>query len=122
MKEQDKTKNANFLLQHTIELLESEFGMDFPLSSVLIFLNIPIKGQTTMTQLVKSSNLSPAGTSRTVATLAGYHKTNRRVLEHKYVTITDDPNDRRFKKVALTSAGIKLRERLDNLTSRYLGG
>lgn len=92
-------------LIRTLETIEAEFGTDFPVSSVILMMRIPAKGNVSMNQLVKSSRLSGAGASRTLATLAGYHKVNRRAVEKPYLSIDEDPADRRYKFVSYTDHG-----------------
>lgn len=92
-------------LIRTLETLEAEFGTDFPISSVILMLRIPAKGNVSMSQIVKASRLSGAGASRTLATLAGYSKVNRRLIEKPYLSIVEDPADRRYKFVSYTEYG-----------------
>lgn len=112
-----KMKN---LLLHTLEAIETELGSDFPVSSVILLFRIPRKGYIPMSQLVKQSRLSPAGVSRTTATLAGYSKANRRVMEQPLLELVDDETDRRYKMVGLTAHGAALVDRLASIAPRYL--
>ena len=107
------------LLMHTLDLLEAEFSSDLPISTVKLLLQIPSKGTVSMTQLVKQAKMSPAGVSRTMATLGGYRATNRRVLEHPFVVVEDDPMDRRYKTVGLTDYGRQFMGRMVGLVDRY---
>jgi DNA-binding MarR family transcriptional regulator len=93
------------LLIRTLELVEGEFGTDLPISSLILLLKIPTKGAIPMTQIVKSSKLTPAGTSRTIATLAGFSKSNRREIDKPYFELTEDQQDRRYKYVSFTDYG-----------------
>lgn len=109
------------LLLHTLEEIETELGSDFPISSVILLLRLPTKGTMPMSQLVKQSRLSPAGVSRTVATLAGFGRANRRVMDNPMVVMTDDTVDRRYKMVGLSNYGVAFIARLASLYSRYVG-
>lgn len=93
------------LFIRALEMTEAEFGTDMPVSSLILLLKIPTKGETSMSQVVKATKLSPAGASRTIATMAGYSKVNRRSIEKPYLVLTEDNADRRYKFVSFSDHG-----------------
>lgn len=93
------------MLIRFLEQAELEFGSDLPISTLKILLRLSPKGSTPMSQILKSNNLSGAGVSRVVSTLAGYTKDNRRVVDKPYLYLEDNPADRRYKNVVMTDAG-----------------
>ena len=93
------------LLVNSLETAEEVLGSDFPVSSLILLLKLPSKGEAPMSQMVKMSRLSPAGVSRTAATLAGYSRAGRRVMDKALLDLRDDPMDRRYRMVGLTEAG-----------------
>lgn len=109
------------LLINTMEAFESEFGTDLPVSTLILLLKLPTTGSVPMSQLVKQSKLSPGGVTRTVSTLGGLRAANRRTVEKPYLTVADDPNDRRYKLISLTDYGREFVKGVTSLVDRYAG-
>lgn len=110
MKELTATGYKTMLIK-TLETASEELGNDIPLSTLLLILQLG-SGNTPMSQLVKTSKMTGAGVSRTVATLAGYAKLGRREVQKPLLSITDDPLDRRYKMVTFTPAGKAVVDRM----------
>lgn len=111
-KEEISESQFRTYLIKTLEIAEAELGSDIPVSTLLILLKLNTKATTPMTQITKTSGLSPAGASRTVSTLAGFSKANRREIKKPYVELRDDESDRRYKLVTLTDYGRQFVNRL----------
>lgn len=106
-----ESKYRQYLIR-SLELAEAELGSDIPVSTLLVLLKLNGKGATPMTQVTKSSGLSPAGSSRTISTLAGFAKANRREIKKPYVTMVDDEVDRRYKMIHFTDYGRQFVDRM----------
>lgn len=100
------------MLLKALEIAEAEFGSDIPLSALIILLKMNTKGATPMTQITKSSKLSPAGSNRSVSAMAGFSKASRREIAKPILNMYDDPMDRRYKMVEFTDHGKHFMNRL----------
>lgn len=86
---------------------EQQFGSDIPVSFINIFLSLKPGQPTNVTDIRRSTTLSPAGVSRALAIMGSYVTPDRkgRTLAKALLTISTDIKDRRYKYVELTVHG-----------------
>ena len=100
--------NSN--LRVVLNNCEKIFGSDIPVSFINIFLSLNPEQPTNVTDIRRSTTLSPAGVSRALAIMGSYVTPDRkgRTLTKALLTISTDIKDRRYKYVELTKYGAAL--------------
>ena len=97
--EQCKSKVRNSLYD-----VERELGSSLPVSFLTLLLSIPLDKPIAVTQLRQQSSLGESGVSRALSMMA-QHRTDKGRKVPKFLTMYDDPMDRRHRLVELTDNG-----------------
>ena len=100
-------------------MVEIEIGTDCPVSLLEVLFRIPRTGEVSISELRKMTPMSSGGMSRLVALLAGHKKEGRRDVP-TFITLRDDPADRRYSLVSLTEEGRNFVDRLVSQLKFYI--
>lgn len=108
------------LIEDTIRILRADVDPQMPIQAVLMFLAVPMKGETSSTALQKAvPDIGQSSASRMLHLLEGVSK--RKVGGgYGLIEAWDDPMDRRHRLVRMTDEGRVLMERLHTSAARLL--
>ena len=98
-------------LIQAITLIEHEVGTDCPVSLLDVLFRVPRTGEISVSELRKQTKMTGGGMSRLIGILAGIKKEGRRTIT-PFITLRDDPVDRRYSLVALTDEGRNFTDRV----------
>ena len=96
--------------------VERELGPSLPVSFLTLMLSIPMDRPIQVTKLRGLSTLGESGVSRALSMMA-QHRTDKGRKVPKFLTMYDDPIDRRHRLVQLNDNG---RRFLSGIVSRFM--
>jgi len=99
--------NKNYLkgkLRNALFDVERELGSSLPVSFLSLMLSIPMDEPIAVTKLRQQSSLGESGVSRALSMMA-QHRTDKGRKVPKFLTMYDDPMDRRHRLVELNDNG-----------------
>lgn len=97
-----------------------KFG-DFPLNALSVLFLVPEKGSISLSELARLLDLSQASLSRNAALLSGLGRRRADAAEIKLTELSEDPSDRRVKRIALTDEGRAYKQELAEVFAKYSG-
>ena len=100
-------KNRQYIqrqMRNAFFAVEQELGSSLPVSFLTLLMSIPMDGSATVTNLRAQSSLGESGVSRALSMMA-QHRTDKGRKVPKFLTMYDDPSDRRYRLVELTDNG-----------------
>ena len=104
-------------LRNALFDVERELGTSLPVSFLTLLLSIPLDKPMAVTQLRKMSSLGESGVSRALSMMA-QHRTDKGRKVPKFLTMYDDPMDRRHRLIELNDNGRRfIGAMLDRLTT-----
>jgi DNA-binding MarR family transcriptional regulator len=106
-------------LVQALVTIETELGTDCPVSFIEVLMRIPRTGEISISELRKMTPMSSGGMSRLIAMMAGHKKEGRRNVP-TFISLRDDPADRRYSLVSLTEEGRSFVDRVVSQLSFYI--
>lgn len=105
------------MITEVLGLIRKKVDPTMQVQTIFLFIHTAIFKETTMRELGEITGLSPASMSRNIAALSKQHRVGK--AGHDLLVTSEDPAERRVKRVKLTAKGKKLADEITKVIGAY---